>query len=81
MFAEKAKRVIAVDFMQKFLNKNMENNCKFNNIEYMCADVTKLELPERRYLFSIVLNYFDFSVLFFFSLGICCLVSSDKQII
>lgn len=47
LFAEKSKSVIAVDFMQKFLNKNMENNCKFNNIEYTCADVTKLQLLEQ----------------------------------
>lgn len=47
IFAEKSKSVIAVDFMQKFLNKNMENNCKFNNIDYMCSDVTKLQLLEQ----------------------------------
>lgn len=50
IFAEKSKSVIAVDFMQKFLNKNMENNCKFNNIDYMCSDVTKLQLLEQRYV-------------------------------
>lgn len=37
------------DFMQSFIDKNKENNgAKFNNIDFVCADVTKLELPKGR---------------------------------
>lgn len=44
--AKKAKKVIAVDFMEKFLNKNKEENEHLGNIEFVVSDVTKLEQPE-----------------------------------
>lgn len=45
--AGEARHVTAVDFMQSFIDKNKENNgAKFNNIDFVCADVTKLELPK-----------------------------------
>lgn len=48
--AKDAHRVTAVDFMQSFTDKNKEvNGAKFNNIEFVCADVTKLEQPHGSY--------------------------------
>lgn len=47
--AKEAHHVTAVDFMQSFTDKNEEvNGAKFNNIDFVCADVTKLELPQGR---------------------------------
>lgn len=48
--AKEAHHVTAVDFMQSFTDKNKETNgAKFSNIDFLCADVTKLELPEGSY--------------------------------
>ncbi|XP_005096334.1 phosphoethanolamine N-methyltransferase 3 isoform X2 [Aplysia californica] len=44
--AKKAKSVAAVDFMEEFINKNKKTNQNFNNIEYVVADVTKLDRPK-----------------------------------
>lgn len=47
--AKEAHHVTAVDFMQSFTDKNREiNGPKFANIDFMCADVTKLDLPKGR---------------------------------
>lgn len=47
--AKEAHHVTAVDFMQSFTDKNREiNGPKFANIDFVCADVTKLELPKGR---------------------------------
>ncbi|KAI0226388.1 Phosphoethanolamine N-methyltransferase [Lamellibrachia satsuma] len=43
--ARQAKSVLAVDFMEKFLTENKERNKNYNNIEYLPADVTKLDRP------------------------------------
>ncbi len=43
-FAEKAKKVITVDFIERFVDKNRECNGHHKNIEFICDDVTKLEL-------------------------------------
>lgn len=49
--AEKAHHVTAVDFMQSFIDKNRKNNgAKFDNVDFVCADVTKLDLPKDRYV-------------------------------
>ncbi|XP_052231332.1 uncharacterized protein LOC127844849 isoform X1 [Dreissena polymorpha] len=42
--AQWANHVVAVDFMEKFLNKNRELNGHQKNIEFICEDVTKLTL-------------------------------------
>lgn len=48
--AQEARHVTAVDFMQSFTDKNKEvNGAKYNNIDFMCADVTKLEFPRGSY--------------------------------
>lgn len=52
--AVKAKSVVAVDFMEKFIEKNRENNAEFSNIDFKCADVTKLSLDNSKWVF----NYF-----------------------
>lgn len=44
--AAKAKSVVAVDFMEKFIEKNREDNASFSNIDFRCADVTKLSLND-----------------------------------
>ncbi|XP_013391180.1 phosphoethanolamine N-methyltransferase-like [Lingula anatina] len=49
VLADKAKQVTAVDFMQKFVDKNKELNGHRGNVEFLCADVTKLDLPEGKY--------------------------------
>ena len=47
--AKEAHHVTAVDFMQSFSDKNKEiNGAKFNNIDFVCADVTKLERSKGR---------------------------------
>ncbi|CAH1779771.1 unnamed protein product [Owenia fusiformis] len=42
--AQKAKSIIAVDFMENFCEKNKEANGSYGNVEVLCADVTKLNL-------------------------------------
>lgn len=59
--AVSANNVIAVDFMEKFIEKNRELNGKYSNIDFRCADVTKLNLDVNRYLFpghSLQLSYY-----------------------
>nr|XP_039257954.1 phosphoethanolamine N-methyltransferase-like [Styela clava] len=42
--AEKAKSVIAVDFMKNFIDKNKETNGHNKNIQFVCKNVLELEL-------------------------------------
>ncbi|BFZ12596.1 hypothetical protein BsWGS_15635 [Bradybaena similaris] len=44
--AKTAEKVLAVDFMEDFLEINKTTNSSFNNIEYFLTDVTKLEIAE-----------------------------------
>lgn len=48
--AKSAKHVTAVDFMEKFVAKNKILNAEHPNIDFLCADVTKLDLPGDRYI-------------------------------
>jgi len=43
--AEKAKSVIAVDFVQKFIKKNEAENGNYKNVSFRCEDATKMEIP------------------------------------
>ncbi|XP_013401977.1 phosphoethanolamine N-methyltransferase-like, partial [Lingula anatina] len=43
--SEQSKSVVAVDFMQNFIEKNKETNDHYGNTEFICADVTHLDLP------------------------------------
>ncbi|TSK45891.1 Phosphoethanolamine N-methyltransferase 3 [Bagarius yarrelli] len=45
----KARHVTAVDFMEKFLKKNKEENSHLGNAEFIQADVTQLEFPENSF--------------------------------
>ncbi|XP_063613827.1 uncharacterized protein LOC134787065 [Penaeus indicus] len=40
-----AGHVTAVDFMQEYIDKNEHDNKHMGNINFMCADVTKLDFP------------------------------------
>lgn len=46
--AKKAEKVIAVDFMEDFVEKNRKANHHFGNIEFVVADVTKIERQSER---------------------------------
>ncbi|XP_075693450.1 uncharacterized protein LOC142660644 isoform X2 [Rhinoderma darwinii] len=49
--AKLASQVTAVDFMQTFVDKNREDNSHRENITFLQADVTLLDLPNDRYDF------------------------------
>ncbi|KAK2715291.1 uncharacterized protein LOC136035681 isoform X2 [Artemia franciscana] len=44
-----AAQVTAVDFMESYTQQNRERNSKFDNIDFLRADVTELELPSFKY--------------------------------
>lgn len=48
--AAKARSVMAIDFMEAFIEKNREVNNHYGNVVFKQADVTKLELPRIGYL-------------------------------
>ncbi|XP_076033764.1 uncharacterized protein LOC143020833 [Oratosquilla oratoria] len=43
--AQLASHVTAVDFMESYIDENKKINARFDNIKYLCADVTALDLP------------------------------------
>ncbi|XP_013395657.2 phosphoethanolamine N-methyltransferase 3 [Lingula anatina] len=43
--AKSSKSVVAVDFIQNFVEKNRETNGHYGNTTFTCADVTQLDLP------------------------------------
>ncbi|CAG5124904.1 unnamed protein product, partial [Candidula unifasciata] len=44
--AKTAEKVLAVDFMEDFIEINKTTNSCYSNIDYIVTDVTKLEIPE-----------------------------------
>jgi len=48
-FAESCKTVMAVDFIENFVEKNRETNGHLANCRFMQADVTKLQQPINRW--------------------------------
>lgn len=56
MLAQQAESVIAVDFIEKFIEKNRELNSDLNNIEFVHGDVTKLTF-EHNSLHTIFSNW------------------------
>ena len=42
MLAQQAEKVIAVDFIDRFIEKNKELNANLNNIDFIVGDATKL---------------------------------------
>lgn len=53
-FASFANQVTAVDFNQKFINKNQENNSNFLNITYKCEDATNLNVEVETFDFIFI---------------------------
>lgn len=49
VLAKQASHVTAVDFIEKFIQKNQESNSSYSNIDYVCGDVTRLELRKNEY--------------------------------
>ncbi|XP_051514436.1 uncharacterized protein LOC127418090 isoform X2 [Myxocyprinus asiaticus] len=45
----KARHVTAVDFMEKFIEKNRQDNSHRGNAEFIQADVTKLDFPKHSF--------------------------------
>lgn len=45
----KARHVTAVDFMEKFVEKNRKDNSHLGNAKFIQADVTKLDFPKHRW--------------------------------
>lgn len=46
--ATQSSHVTTVDFMESFIQKNRDLNKDHNNIEFITADVTKLEMEKGR---------------------------------
>ncbi|CAM6108571.1 unnamed protein product [Calypogeia fissa] len=44
--AQKARHVIAMDFMENSIQKNKELNAHYGNVDFLCADVTSPELDK-----------------------------------
>lgn len=75
MIAAKAKKVIAVDFIKKFIEKNCELNEYMGNIEFVHGDATKLEYQNDQYFITffktsfpncniqIINNFYDYMIL------------------
>lgn len=49
VIAKKAKKVIAVDFIEKFIEKNRKENSHLGNIEFGCADATKMNYNDNQF--------------------------------
>lgn len=47
VLAQQAESVVAVDFIDKFIDKNRELNYDMNNIEFMVGDATKVSFAEK----------------------------------
>ncbi|XP_033755776.1 phosphoethanolamine N-methyltransferase-like isoform X2 [Pecten maximus] len=43
--AQRARHVLAVDFVEKFIEKNKEANGSFENIDYIVDDVMNVQIP------------------------------------
>ena len=57
VLAKTASHVTAVDFMEQFINKNKELHGHLDNVDFLQADVTKLELPKNRLVIQITMNH------------------------
>jgi ubiquinone/menaquinone biosynthesis C-methylase UbiE len=49
-FAQLAKSVVAVDFMESFLEKNKQENGHYGTVEFLQKDATQLSFESNRYL-------------------------------
>ena len=50
VLAQQVEKVIAVDFIEKFIEKNRELNKNSDNIDYVVGDVTKLSYNKHAYV-------------------------------
>ena len=48
-FAQLAKSVVAVDFMESFIEKNREDNQHYGTVEFLHQDATQLSFEPHRY--------------------------------
>lgn len=48
-FAALAEKVVAVDFVPKFIRANQKRNALYSNVEYLCSDVMCLDLEEKSF--------------------------------
>ena len=48
VLAQQAEHVVAVDFIERFIEKNRELNSHLNNIDFVHGDVTKLKFEEHQ---------------------------------
>ena len=46
--AQRADKVLAMDFMENFILKNKEINGHYGNTEFLQADATKIQLKQDR---------------------------------
>ncbi len=53
-FASQAKEIITVDFNQKFIDKNKENNVDFSNIIYQCENAVNLSFEPGKFDFVFI---------------------------
>lgn len=53
-FASQAQEVITVDFNQKFIDKNKENNANFSNIIYQCENAVNLSFESEQFDFIFI---------------------------
>lgn len=61
-FVQAARHVIAVDFVEKFIEENRRATAHFNNASYCCADVMELEFEDGSFDFVFInwlLMYLD----------------------
>lgn len=49
VLAMQAEHVVAVDFIEKFIEKNRELNGDLDNIDFMHGDATKVSFPKQTY--------------------------------
>jgi phosphoethanolamine N-methyltransferase len=49
-FAQLAESVIAIDFMESFLEKNKEENSHYGTVEFLHQDATQLTFESNRYV-------------------------------
>lgn len=53
----KAAHVTAVDFMESFVERNRQDNGHHSNATFIQADVTKLDVPQNRWVLYVVTFY------------------------
>src|SRR5689334_828765 len=57
-FASKAKKVVTVDFVDQFIEKNRETHRQFSNIEFLCADAMDVSFSANSFDFIFINGLF-----------------------